>query len=123
MLNRTLIMALAAAAISTPAVVAPAIFTPAAAQVGVSINIGVPPPAPIFEPVPAPRVGYVWAPGYWGWENGRHMWHGGYWMHERPGYSWTADRWVHEGGGWRREPGHWDHQVAEHHGYEHEHWH
>ena len=65
MMKNTLVTVLAAAAISTPALIAPAMFTPAAAQVDLSLNIGVPPPAPIYEAVPAPRVGYVWAPGFW----------------------------------------------------------
>src|SRR5471030_2965189 len=63
-----LITVLAAAAISTPAVLAPAIFSPAAAQAELNVSIGVPPPAPIYEPIPGPRVGYVWAPGFWYWE-------------------------------------------------------
>jgi hypothetical protein len=41
---------------------APAIAT---AQVGVSVVIGNAPPPPRFESVPAPRRGYIWAPGYW----------------------------------------------------------
>src|SRR6201999_4270763 len=100
----TFITALAAAAISTPALIAPAIFQPAAAQ-ELNISIGVPPPAPIYEAVPAPRAGFVWAPGFWGWEGGRHVWHGGSWMAERPGYHWAPDHWVQEHGGWRRQAG------------------
>ena len=79
----------------------------------VSISIGTPPPAPIYEAVPAPRVGYVWAPGFWRWEHERHVWAPGHWIAGRRGHRWVADRWV-EGphGGWRHEPGHWDRQVA-----------
>ena len=64
MLKRTVFTALAAAAISTSALVAPAILTPAAAQANLNVIIGAPPPAPVYEVVPAPRAGYVWAPGY-----------------------------------------------------------
>jgi len=103
-----LITVLAAAAISTPAVVAPAIFSPAAAQGELSISIGVPPPAPIYEVVPAPRAGYIWSPGAWRWEGGRHIWHGGYWVAERPGHRWVPDRWEAYNGGWRHNAGHWD---------------
>jgi len=110
MMTRSLITLLAAAAISTPAVVAPAIFSPAAAQAELSVSIGVPPPAPIFEAVPAPRAGYFWAPGFWHWEGGRHVWHGGYWMAERPGFRWVPDRWAEHHGGWHHEVGHWDHR-------------
>ena len=106
MIKRTAIALLAVAAI-----LAPAAMTPAAAQVGVNISIGTPPPAPIFEAVPAPRVGYVWAPGFWRWEHERHVWAPGHWIAARPGHRWVADHWAHvEGphGGWRHEPGHWD---------------
>ena len=93
---------LAAAAISTPALIAPAMVTPAAAQVDFNVSIGVPPPAPFYEVVPAPRAGYVWAPGYWRWDGGRHVWAPGHWMAERHGYHWVPDRWAHvEGGQWR----------------------
>src|SRR5258708_26159547 len=94
MMKRTLYTALAAAAISTPALIAPAMFSPAAAQASMSVGltIGTPPPAPVYEVVPAPRVGYAWAPGYWHWEGSRHSWHAGYWMPERRGYHWVPDR-------------------------------
>ena len=116
MLMRSLYTALAAAAIFTPALVAPAAFTPAAAQANLNIGltIGTPPPAPIYEPIPAPRVGFVWAPGFWAWEGGRHVWHAGNWMPERRGYHWVPDRWAQAHGGWQREAGHWDHDVVRH---------
>ena len=104
MMKRTAIALFAVAA----ATLAPAALTPAAAQVGVSINIGTPPPASVYEAVPAPRAGYVWAPGYWRWEHERHVWAPGHWMAARQGHHWVADRWV-EGphGGWHHDPGHW----------------
>jgi WXXGXW repeat (2 copies) len=104
MIKRTAITLLAVAAI-----LAPAALTPAAAQLGVSINIGTPPPAPIYEAVPASRVGYVWAPGYWRWEHERHVWAPGHWIEGRRGHHWVADHWV-EGphSGWRHDAGHWD---------------
>ena len=69
MMNRTLLTALAAAAVSTSALVAPALVTPAAAQGNLNIQIGTAPPAPVYEVVPAPRAGYVWAPGYHRYEH------------------------------------------------------
>jgi WXXGXW repeat (2 copies) len=115
MMKRTLYTVLAAAAISTPALIAPAMFSPAAAQANLSLTIGTPPPAPIYEVVPAPRAGYVWAPGFWQWEGSRHSWHAGYWMPERRGYNWVPDRWAQVHGGWHHEAGHWDRQVANAH--------
>lgn len=120
MMKNTLLTALAAAAISMPALIAPAMVTPAAAQVDLNVSIGVPPPAPIREAVPAPRAGYVWAPGFWRWDGGRHVWAPGHWMEERRGYHWVPDRWAHNGATWHHEVGHWDHEP-ERHGFNH--WH
>jgi hypothetical protein len=93
MMKRHLFTALAATAISMPALVVPAMVTPAAAQVDVSVTIGTPPPPPRYEVVPAPRAGYVWAPGYWQWEGSRHVWAPGHWIAERQGYRWVPDHW------------------------------
>jgi len=112
MLKRTLFTTLAAAAIALPALTAPALVTPAAAQASLNISIGTPPPAPIYEAVPAPRAGYVWAPGFWNWEGSRHVWTKGHWMAERRGYAWVPDRWEHGNGGWHREEGHWNRTAA-----------
>ena len=112
MMKRHLFAALAAAAISTPALIVPAMVSPAAAQVDLSIAIGMPPPPPRYEVVPAPRAGYVWAPGFWRWEGSRHVWAPGHWMAERPGYRWVPDHWNHVGNGWRHEAGYWDRQQA-----------
>lgn len=118
MMTRSLITALAAAAVSMPAVIAPAIFTSADAQASMSfgVTIGVPPPAQMYEPVPAPRPGYVWAPGYWRWEGGHHVWTPGYWMAARRGYHWVPDRWAHVDRGWHHERGHWDYDGDHHRG-------
>src|SRR6266542_3552782 len=69
MLKRMAITSLAAAAFFSTATVVMAPFTPADAQV--SITFGSPPPPPRYEVVPAPRVGYVWAPGHYELKIGR----------------------------------------------------
>ncbi|MFI5001312.1 MAG: YXWGXW repeat-containing protein [Reyranellales bacterium] len=79
MMKRILITSLAAATISTLAIVAPAMFTPAAAQAYFNMSIGVPAPAYYYEPIPVPQVGYVWAPGYWRWEHDHRYWERGHW--------------------------------------------
>jgi len=116
LMKNTLISILAATAISTPVIVAPAIVSPAAAQatLSVGVTIGVPPPVPMYEVVPPPRVGFVWAPGYWYWDGGRHLWTPGRWIAERPGFHWVPDRWARVEGGWHHEYGHWDHDVVRH---------
>lgn len=113
---RSLVTLLAAAAISMPPLVAPAILTPAAAQASMSfgVTIGVSPPAPVYEPLPPPRRGYVWAPGYWRWEGGRHVWAPAQWIAEGHGYYWVPDRWAHVDGGWRHERGRWDRDWDHH---------
>jgi hypothetical protein len=105
MMKRTALALFAAAAILSPAA-----MTPAAAQsLGMNFSIGTPPPPPLVEVVPAQRIGYVWAPGYWNWERERHLWVPGHWIVERHGHHWIADRWI-EGphGGWHFERGHWE---------------
>ena len=82
------------------------IAMPAAAQV--SINITVAPPPLRYEVVPAPRVGYIWAPGYWRWEGQRHVWAPGRWQEARPGSYWVADRWETRNGRHYYEPGRWE---------------
>ena len=106
MLNRTLFTALAVAAVSTSALIAPALVTPAAAQL--NISIGTPPPAPIYEVTPAPRHGYVWAPGYYRYEGNRYHWTPGRFVAERPGYRWMPDRWERGSNGWYHVSGRWD---------------
>ncbi|UUZ54801.1 YXWGXW repeat-containing protein [Massilia sp. H-1] len=46
----------------------------ASAQIGVNLYVDTAPPAPRYESIPAPRSGYVWAPGFWNWEGNRHVW-------------------------------------------------
>ena len=77
---------------------------PAAADVVVRIA----PPGPRVEVVPAPRAGYVWAPGYWSWRDGRHVWVGGHWVKERHGMHWHPSRWVERDGRWHLVPGGWN---------------
>ncbi len=79
---------------------------PAAAQL--NIIIGVAPPAPRYEVVPAPRVGFAWAPGYWSWEGQRHVWATGRWIEARPGSHWVADRWEPRDGRHYYSPGRWE---------------
>ncbi|VVE23628.1 signal peptide protein [Pandoraea morbifera] len=98
----TLTIALVAATLGGIAV------APAHAQVGVSISIGAPPP-PRYEPVPPPRAGYVWAPGFWDWDGHRHEWRGGHWERVRPGYAYRAPAWHQGPHGWQLDRGGWGH--------------
>jgi len=85
-----------------------AITFPAAAADQIVIDVA--PPAPKVEVVPAPRTGYVWAPGYWRWEEPRrtHVWVEGRYEAERPGQRWVPDRWVPRDQRYVYEPGRWE---------------
>lgn len=95
---RTLVLSLALVAGST-----------AFAQI--SFNIVVAPPAPMYEVVPVMQPGYVWAPGYWAWNNDRHIWVRGRTIVQRDGYLWAPDRWVQQGGSYVRQPGRWERSL------------
>lgn len=71
--------------------------TAAQAQYGAVVTVA--PPAPRYEVVPAPRAGWVWAPGHWEWQGNRHVWMQGTWLRERSGYEYRAPRWVQRGNG------------------------
>ena len=79
---------------------------PAFAQI--SFNVIIAPPAPRYEPVPVVAPGYVWAPGYWGWNGDHHVWVRGRPIVERVGYRWAPDRWEQRGSGYYRHPGNWE---------------
>jgi hypothetical protein len=91
MLKRIALTTLATAAAFTMATAVMAPITPASAQV--SITFGAPPPPVRYEAVPAPRAGYVWAPGHWRLANDQYVWQGGQWYQARPGYRYVPDNW------------------------------
>jgi hypothetical protein len=100
MRKRLLIAALAAAALSLPAL-------SQAARVGVDINIG--PPAAVVEapPPPPPQPGYIWTAGYWSWDGVRYVWVPGSYIVARPGWRWVPPHYVAHGPYYRFVPGHW----------------
>jgi WXXGXW repeat (2 copies) len=82
-----------------------AVALPAAAAVDFYVNIA--PPAPRYEVVPAPRVGYVWAPGYWDYRANRYVWSKGHWERERRGYYYHPTQWYENNGRWYRYTSRW----------------
>ena len=70
-------------------------------------GVEVAPPPSRDEPVPDPRPGYAWIPGYWDWRGARHVWTVGRWMPERRGYHWQRHRWVLREGRWYLQAGGW----------------
>jgi hypothetical protein len=92
-------------------------------RIGVSIGIGIPvaPPPVVYEPPPPPPAyGYVWIPGYWGWQGERYVWIRGRYAYGRPGYAWRPDRWEQHGDRWHHVAGDWE---RERHGERGEHGH
>ena len=73
----------------------------------ISVDIAVGPPPPRVEVVPAPRHGYIWAPGYWDWHGNHHYWVAGSWVHERPGYVYHHPEWTNHDGRWQLDHGGW----------------
>ena len=89
------------------AVGAVSLSAPLPALSAVNLDIDIAPPAPRVEVVPPPRVGWVWAPGFWAWRGHRHFWVAGRWMRERPGFHWVPAHWQPRGPHWHFVPGHW----------------
>lgn len=102
-MTRKILCAVALAALSAGAMLP----NVAQAQVGVSITIGTPPPPPRYERMPAPRVGFVWAPGFWDWSGNTHVWVGGRWEQERVGYDYVRPEWRQGSNGWVLDRGGW----------------
>ena len=68
---------------------APLILSPTAAQaqVFVGIDVGIAPPVlPTYVQPPTPGPNYLWAPGYWAWDDwwGDYYWVPGTWVRPRP---------------------------------------
>jgi hypothetical protein len=86
----------------------------AVAQVSISVNIGTEPPPPRYERIPAPRHGYVWAPGYWDWNGHAHAWREGHWERARSGYVYERPEWRQDNGQWRLNKGGWKREKKHH---------
>jgi hypothetical protein len=74
-------------------------LAPAANAQQYTAIVAVAPPAPIHEVVPAPRQGYVWAPGHYEWRGDQYTWVRGHWLEARAGYQYQEPRWVQRGNG------------------------
>jgi hypothetical protein len=98
---------------------------PAFAQVNFQFGVEIGPPPVRVEVVPAPRAGFIWAPGYWGWNGAQHVWIEGRWIEARPGQYWVPEHWEHHAeargehwhfapGRWEREHGRWERDEGRH---------
>ena len=84
------------------------ISVPTLARADVEVFFNRAPPQARIEVVPAPRKGYLWAPGYWDLRGKKHVWLRGHWERQRVGYSYVEPRWVERNNGWALERGRWN---------------
>lgn len=95
-----------AALAALPAVSSAGVF------VGVSVNIA-PPALPVYVQPPCPQAGYLWVPGYWGWNAGAYYWVPGTWvLPPRVGLLWTPGYWGWGGGVYLWHAGYWGPHVG-----------
>jgi hypothetical protein len=69
----------------------------------------------VVQAAPAPREGYIWAPGYCNWNGNKHVWTEGHWERSRAGYEYDRPEWHQEGDKWRMKKGGWKKAKHKHH--------
>jgi hypothetical protein len=82
---------------------------PLASAARVDVDVEIAPPPVVVENAPV-REGYIYAPGYWDWDEGQHrrVWHKGEYMRERPGEHWVPHAWSERDGHYHFNEGHWE---------------
>ena len=85
-----------------------------AAQAQYNAVVSTAPPAARHEVVPAPRAGWVWAPGHYERRGNEYAWTEGHWMRERVGYEYREPHWVQRGdGSWVLVGNNWEQRMAQ----------
>jgi hypothetical protein len=80
--------------------------------VGVSVRFG-PPALPVYAQPICPGPGYLWTPGYWGWnDSGGYYWVPGTWVLAPAGMLWTPGYCGWGGGFYAWHPGYWGPHVG-----------
>jgi WXXGXW repeat (2 copies) len=107
MMQKSVVLGLLAALLSTPA------------WSQVSIYLGIAPPPVRFEaPPPPPAPAFIWVAGFWAPEGGHYRWIEGH--YERPPYPgayWYAPRYEQGPRGWGYRHGYWGRrEIREEHG-------
>src|SRR5579863_2580984 len=91
-----------------------AVPAPSFAQFGVSITIA-PPMLPVYEQPVIPGNGYLWTPGYWGWnpDYSDYYWVPGTWVQPpEVGVLWTPGYWGGGGGAFLWNAGYWGPHIG-----------
>lgn len=89
-------------------------FATSFAQVEFSVGWA-PPPLPVVEQPPCPVAGYIWTPGYWGWNADYYdyYWVPGVWVPPpRVGLLWTPGWWGWNNGMYAFNQGYWGPTVG-----------
>jgi len=83
-------------------------------QIGIRVTFA-PPPLPVYDQPECPGDGYIWTPGYWGWDADfdDYYWIPGTWV-EAPevGYLWTPPYWGWADNAFVFYDGYWGPQVG-----------
>jgi hypothetical protein len=82
---------------------------PLAGAARVDVDVEIAPPPVVVEDAPV-REGYIYAPGYWDWDDvhHRHVWKKGEYIREHPGEHWVPHAWVQHEGRYHLNEGHWE---------------
>jgi hypothetical protein len=76
------------------------------------VRIG-PPALPVYAQPICPGPGYLWTPGYWGWnDDGGYYWIPGTWVVGPVGMLWTPGYWGFAGGLYGWHAGYWGPHVG-----------
>ena len=89
-------------------------FATSFAQVEFSVGWA-PPPLPVYEQPACPVAGYIWTPGYWGWDDYYYdyYWVPGVWVPPpRVGLLWTPGWWGWNNGAYAFNQGYWGSHVG-----------
>ena len=80
--------------------------------VGISVRIG-PPALPVYAQPICPGPGYMWTPGYWGWnDDDGYYWVPGTWVVAPVGMLWTPGYWGWAGGLYVWHGGYWGPHIG-----------
>jgi hypothetical protein len=80
--------------------------------VGISVRIG-PPALPVYAQPICPGPGYMWTPGYWGWnDDDGYYWVPGTWVVAPVGMLWTPGYWGWGGGLYVWHAGYWGPHIG-----------
>lgn len=90
-------------------------WLPMISWAGVFVSVGfAPPPLPVYEQPLCPGPGYLWTPGYWGYdEDDGYYWVPGTWaLAPEPGLLWTPGYWGWSTGFYFWHAGYWGPHVG-----------